>query len=106
MSERHEWADQVKRFDMAMRRQVHGKATSIPGKALAGVIALLKSDLPAEQFQQLNEFHSMVVERLRQQNSEEQDPKLAQLALAVKGIAGLGNDQRQAAGSKQGAEAS
>ena len=93
--------------DMAMWWQVHGKATSIPGKALAGVIALLEPDLPAKQFQQLDEFHSMVVERLRLQDSQgQEDPKIAELALAVKTIAGLGSDQRQNAGGVQGAGAS
>jgi len=74
---------------------VHGKATSIPGKALAGVISLLKADLPAERFKQLNDFHSMVVDRLRLQNSEEQDPSLGKLLLAVKAMAGIRSDQEQ-----------
>jgi hypothetical protein len=78
---------------------VHGKATSIPGKALAGVIALLRRDLPAEHFEQLMEFHSMVVDRLRLQHVEEQNLALVQRLLAIKKIAGIGVVQTQLEGN-------
>jgi hypothetical protein len=79
---------------------VHGKATSIPGKALAGVIALLRRDLPAEHFEQLMEFHSMVVDRLRLQHVEEQNLALVQRLLAIKKIAGIGVVQTQLEGNR------
>lgn len=68
--------------------QLQGQALSIPGKALAGVIELLKADLEPEAFQKLSEFHSLVVESLRSGGSTA-NPKLAELLPVVKGIAGV-----------------
>ena len=76
--------------------QLHGRAMSVPGKALSGVIGLLQSELPPGPFQELAQFHSLVVESLRS-NSPENAPRLAALLLKIKGIAGVGASTQDAA---------
>lgn len=61
---------------------------SIPGKALAGVIDRLREELPADAFQQLSEFHALVVQSLRSQSGEQRD-RLAELLPAIRSIAGV-----------------
>lgn len=50
--------------------QVHGRAISIPGKALAPMIDILKTSLSDESAQNLKSFHKLVVESLRNESSE------------------------------------
>lgn len=68
--------------------QAAGKAISIPGKALAGVIDQLKGALPSEQFSQLAEMHKLVVNDLRSQDNE-QNPRLLVLMPSLKAMTGV-----------------
>ena len=45
--------------------QVHGKAVTVPGRALAGIISNLKANLEPEAFELLQTYHQMVVSNLR-----------------------------------------
>ena len=76
--------------------QLHGRAMSVPGKALSGVIGLLQSELPPGPFQELGQFHSLVVDSLRS-HSPEPAPKLAALLPKIKGVAGVGGSTQDAA---------
>lgn len=45
--------------------QVHGKAVTVPGRALAGVISSLKGSLEPGDFDLLQSYHQTVVSHLR-----------------------------------------
>ena len=81
---------------MLLVLQLHGRAMSVPGKALSGVIGVLQSELPPGPFQELAQFHSLVVESLRS-HSPENAPKLAALLPKIKGMTGVGAGTQDAA---------
>ena len=54
--------------------QVHCKAITVPGRALAGIISCLKADLEPEAFDLLQSFHQQVVNHLRAVSA--QDPSV------------------------------
>ena len=72
----------------AVWHQVSGKAVSIPGKALSGVISYLKEFLPGKKFLQLRELHGLVVEDLRSQSGQ-RNPRLIEVLPELKDMAGL-----------------
>jgi len=45
--------------------QVHGKAVTVPGRALAGIISNLKGTLEPGDFDLLQSYHQTVVSHLR-----------------------------------------
>ena len=45
--------------------QVHSKAITMPGRALAGVITDMKTEIPAESYQLLEDYHQAVVLHLK-----------------------------------------
>lgn len=51
--------------------QVHNRAITMPGRALAGVIAEMKSDLPIESSQLLDSFHQDVVSYLKAMSADD-----------------------------------
>lgn len=77
--------------------QVHGKAITVPGRALAGIIADLKTSLESDSFELLQSYHQLVVNHLRAMSAEtSSEPELEfmqeQLAAklqAVKSMAGV-----------------
>lgn len=50
--------------------QVHGKAVSVPGRALAGIITHLKASLEPDSFDLLQSYHQLVVNHLRAMSAE------------------------------------
>ena len=49
--------------------QVYSKAVTVPGRALAGIIANLKANLEPEAFNVLHAYHQLVVSHLRAMSS-------------------------------------
>ena len=45
--------------------QVYGRAVSVPGKAIAGVLSNMKEDVKEESYLRLDEFHKLVVASLK-----------------------------------------
>lgn len=80
--------------------QVHAKAITVPGRALAGIIADLRTSLEPDSFDLLQSYHQLVVNHLRAMSAEASpEPELEvtqeQLAAklqAVKSIAGVRED--------------
>ena len=50
--------------------QVHGKAVTVPGRALAGIITNLKDSLDPEASELLQSYHQLVVNFLRSLSSD------------------------------------
>lgn len=70
-----------------MMLQVHGKAVSVPGRALAGIITHLKASLQPDSFELLQSYHQLVVNQLRAMSAEtssESDLGTMQEQLAAK----------------------
>ena len=44
---------------------MHSKAITVPGRALAGVIAEMKAAIPAESYSLLEDYHQAVVAHLK-----------------------------------------
>ena len=81
--------------------QVHGRAVTVPGRALAGIIASLKTSLEPDCFELLQAFHQQVVSHLRAMsteaasataNGEMQDQLAARLG-ALKSMVGAQQDK-------------
>ena len=68
------------------RVQVNGRATSIPGKALAGVITHLKASLQPEDAKLLSDFHELVVQSLRSESNSLSNDKLVALIPSIRTI--------------------
>lgn len=51
--------------------QVHSKAITVPGRALAGVISEMKTALPAESYQLLDSYHQDVVSYLKAMSTDD-----------------------------------
>lgn len=49
--------------------QVHSKAVTVPGRALAGIITNLKACIEPEAFDVLHAYHQLVVSHLRAMSS-------------------------------------
>ena len=57
---------------------MHGKAVSVPGRALAGIIAHLKASLEPDSFDRLQSYHQLVVNHLRAMSAEtSSEPELS-----------------------------
>ncbi|KAL3152351.1 hypothetical protein ABBQ32_001414 [Trebouxia sp. C0010 RCD-2024] len=77
--------------------QVRGKAITVPGRALAGIIAGLRTSLESDSFELLQSYHQLVVNHLRAMSAETpSEPELGvmqeQLATklqAIKSMAGV-----------------
>ena len=77
--------------------QVHGKAVSVPGRALAGIISSLKGSMEPDSFELLQLYHQMVVNYLRATSSasksapevETMQQQLADKLESVKALAGI-----------------
>lgn len=54
--------------------QVHGRVVQVPGRALLGVVELLKDGIPADAYQLLKDYHGLVVDSLKAQPGAEQRP--------------------------------
>lgn len=80
--------------------QVHGKAVTVPGRALAGIIGSLKISLEPDSFELLHSYHQLVVNHLRAlstdtasgtETGEMQDQLAAKLG-ALKAMVGAQQD--------------
>ena len=80
--------------------QVHGKAVSVPGRALAGIITHLKASLEPDSFDLLQSYHQLVVNHLRAMSAETSSDsevgtmqeQLAAKLQSVKSMVGVGGD--------------
>ena len=77
------------------RVQVNGRATSIPGKALAGVITHLKASLQPEDANLLSDFHELVVQSLRSESNSLSNDKLIALIPSIRTISGVSSEQQE-----------
>lgn len=71
--------------------QAHGKAVSVPGRALAGIITHLKASLDPESYDLLQSYHQLVVSHLRAlstdtSSAQELDEMQEQLAAKLQGV--------------------
>lgn len=65
--------------------QVHGKAVSVPGRALAGIITHLKASLEPDSFGLLQSYHQLVVDHLRAMSAEtSSEPELSTMQEQLK----------------------
>lgn len=77
--------------------QVNGKAVSVPGRALAGIITHLKASLEPDSYDLLQSYHQLVVSHLRAlstdtssaQELDEMQEQLAAKLQSVKHMAGV-----------------
>lgn len=65
--------------------KMHGRAVSLPGRALSAVVEKLKGDLPADQHAMLVKFHGAVVELLKGGEGGGDDGGLIEMLGEVKG---------------------
>ncbi len=80
--------------------QVHGKAVTVPGRSLAGIISSLKDSMEPDSFDLLQSYHQMVVNHLRAMSTESNSSaevktmqdQLANKLGSLKGLAGIEKD--------------